>query len=93
MVPANFSMYSVFFVKRAIFLIYKLNLIFTVPSDLEIGPNLSLHESTTLKQKHYINTQISESFRVIGNIEVYLERSFTRNQTFRRVQAKQYGYR
>lgn len=82
-------MYSVFFVKRAIFLIYKLNLIFTVPSDLEIGPNLSLHESTTLKQKHYINTQISESFRVIGNIE----RSFTRNQTFRRVQAKQYGYR
>lgn len=86
-------MYSVFFVKRAIFLIYKLNLIFTVPSDLEIGPNLSLHESTTLKQKHYINTQISENFRVIGNIEVYLERSFTRNQTFRRVQAKQYGYR
>lgn len=86
-------MYSVFFVKRAIFLIYKLNLIFTVPFDLEIGPNLSLYERTALKQKHYINTQISESSRVIGNIELYFERSFTRNQTFRRVQAKQYGYR
>lgn len=86
-------MYSVFFVKRAIFLIYKLNLIFTVLFDLEIGPNLSLHTTTTLKRKHYINTQISESFRVTGNIEPYLERSFARNQTFRRVQAKRYGYR
>lgn len=88
-------MYSVFFVKRAIFLIYALNSIFTVPFDLEIVSNLSLHERTALKHyiKHYIDTQISESSRVIGNIELYLERSFTRNQTFHCVQAQQYGYR